>query len=624
MIPGLIAHLWQSTLFAGAAWLLNLALRRNSARVRYAVWFIASAKFLVPFSLLVGLGALVPRHAAAPALQPGWVAMTEQISQPFANIPVVTTRVAEGTRHNYFAAALLVLWACGFAVIAICWLARWKRVHTLRRSATPASIPGGTQFTVPVLSVPGLVEPGVVGILRPVLLLPEGIGEHLDREQLDAILTHELCHVRRRDNLTATIHMVVQAIFWFHPLVWWLGARLVDERERACDEEVLRLGNEPQVYAAGILNICKLYVESPLVCVSGVTGANLKRRIEAIMANRRGMVLNRAKTCLLASCGFVALAGPVALGVMIGVGIPAAIRAQLPATVSELAQTAQPVPDTQPVTPIQSGTPRRPPSAGPSTAERLTFDAVTVRLVEHNATPRSVSGGPGTSDPGRYRRANTPLLQILDIAYDVRNPVVLVAPDWLNAVFVDIEATMPLDTTSEQLREMLRNLLTVRFKLAIHRETREVSTYALVVGKGGPRMSESATTQSREDDSGRNGHESNDAYGLPIIQPSHPGMFGIEGASRKLVAKEQTMGQFADRLGTVMGRPIFDKTNLTAKYDFTLSFANLGVAPQSEEVGGPPEITTAVQEQLGLKLESAKGIVEVIVVDHIEKTPTEN
>ncbi len=126
----------------------------------------------------------------------------------------------------------------------------------------------------------------MVGLLRPILLLPAGIAERLTPPQLEAVLAHELCHVRRRDNLFASIHMIVEAIFWFHPLVWWIGARLVEERERACDEEVLSLGSEPHVYAEAILNVCKLYVESPLVCVSGVTGANLKRRIEAIMTNR--------------------------------------------------------------------------------------------------------------------------------------------------------------------------------------------------------------------------------------------------------------------------------------------------------------------------------------------------
>ena len=108
------------------------------------------------------------------------------------------------------------------------------------------------------MSAPDLIEPGIVGVLRPVLLLPEGIAEQLNQTQLDAILAHEFCHVRRKDNLTATIHMAVQAIFWFHPLTWWIGARLVDERERACDEEVLRRGCKPNVYAESILAICRV------------------------------------------------------------------------------------------------------------------------------------------------------------------------------------------------------------------------------------------------------------------------------------------------------------------------------------------------------------------------------
>ena len=137
------------------------------------------------------------------------------------------------------------------------------------------------------------------------------------------MLAHELCHVRRRDNFTAAIHMIVEAVFWFHPLVWWIGARLVEERERACDEEVLRLGNEPQVYAEGILNVCKLYVESPLVCVSGVTGSDLKKRMERIMKNQFGTALSVRKKLLLATAGVAVLAVPVVAGVVatsLGVG----------------------------------------------------------------------------------------------------------------------------------------------------------------------------------------------------------------------------------------------------------------------------------------------------------------
>jgi bla regulator protein blaR1 len=161
MIPGLIAHLWQSTLFAGAAWLLTLALQKNQARVRYWVWFSASIKLLIPFSLLVGLGTLVPRRVVAPPA-PEWVAAAEQIRQPLTTLPAVAGRVtitADADDRNYFAATALVLWAFGFAAVAVCWLLRWKRIHVLRRSATLVSIPTSLELDVPVMSARGTAAP---------------------------------------------------------------------------------------------------------------------------------------------------------------------------------------------------------------------------------------------------------------------------------------------------------------------------------------------------------------------------------------------------------------------------------------------------------------------------------
>ncbi len=86
--------------------------------------------------------------------------------------------------------------------------------------------------------------------------------------------------------------MFVEALFWFHPAVWWIKLRLLDEQERACDEEVLRLGSEPMVYAESLLKICEFYVESPLTCVSGVISSNLKERVGRIMRNQTGETLN--------------------------------------------------------------------------------------------------------------------------------------------------------------------------------------------------------------------------------------------------------------------------------------------------------------------------------------------
>jgi beta-lactamase regulating signal transducer with metallopeptidase domain len=127
------------------------------------------------------------------------------------------------------------------------------------------------------------MEPGVVGLWHPVILVPSGIEDDLTPRQLAAVLTHERCHIRRRDNATAAVHMIAEAVFWFYPLVWWIGARLVDERERACDQEVLRTCGEPQAYAEGIVNVCKRCVASPLACMAGMSGSNLKNRIRDIM-----------------------------------------------------------------------------------------------------------------------------------------------------------------------------------------------------------------------------------------------------------------------------------------------------------------------------------------------------
>lgn len=87
--------------------------------------------------------------------------------------------------------------------------------------------------------------------------------------EIEAIIVHELCHVRRRDNLAAAMHMAIEAAFWFYPLVWWLGTRLIDERERACDEELLRLGSEPEIYADSLLKTCRFCLESPLFAHPG-------------------------------------------------------------------------------------------------------------------------------------------------------------------------------------------------------------------------------------------------------------------------------------------------------------------------------------------------------------------
>jgi len=307
-VTALFDHLWQSTLVATALGLLTPLFRDNRAGVRYALWFAASMKFLLPFSALALLGAAL-FHPLAPAFAaPDAFYRMAPAAQPFsAASPALS---APGSTESYLQPLLVALWAFGFVMVLSIWIVRWARLRVT--IAASRELPDVGPLTVK--SSLAQLEPGLVGIWRPFLLLPEGIVARLSPDELQAVTAHELCHYRRQDNLTAALHMLVVAIFWFYPLVWWLGARLLEEREYACDERVLESGNDPQTYAESILKICRFYLHSPLVCAAGVSGADLNKRMEKIMENKSALRLSLARKALLGFTAAVAIAAPVLVG----------------------------------------------------------------------------------------------------------------------------------------------------------------------------------------------------------------------------------------------------------------------------------------------------------------------
>jgi bla regulator protein blaR1 len=334
MLAAFFDHVWQSSLIVVVAWALTSLLRANGAHLRHAIWFAASLKFLVPFSLLALIGQEIGERVAGSGSSTSLVGAIQQAAEPFiAPAALVAPRDSGGS--SLLALLFLTVWAIGFAALVRRWFVRWREIKAIVRSATPSAI----NAPIPVLSSMALQEPGVAGILRPVMLLPAQIATQLDDAQLRSILEHELCHVRRRDNLTSSIHMIVEAVFWFHPLVWWIGARLMHERERACDEAYVRAGYPAQTYAEGILNVCRHYVASKLACVSGVSGAQLATRLEAIMKNETIVGLGRVKGILLGATALAILAAPV----FVGLTSPANAQAQTPDAKASSATTATPV-----------------------------------------------------------------------------------------------------------------------------------------------------------------------------------------------------------------------------------------------------------------------------------------
>jgi uncharacterized protein (TIGR03435 family) len=556
MIGELANHVWQSTLFAAAVAILTTAFHKNRARVRYCLWFSASLKFLIPFSLLTSLGGRLEWMPEAQKIAGPAVSMTvEQVTRPFSG-PSSYVPATSGT-IDWVAIALLVIWLCGVTVIAATRLQGWLRIQAAVRSSKYAF---EVLHGVEARSSAGLLEPGVAGLFRPILLLPAGIQERLTPRQFAALLAHELCHVRRHDNLSAAVHMVLEAIFWFHPLVWWIGARLVEERERACDEEVLRLGNEPQAYAESILKTCQFYFESPLACMPGITGADLKRRLVRIMTQHVGRELTFGRKVLLAAAGTTAFAAPVLFGLVNG------SRSQ----------------------------------AEPSTKTNTAIPAFEVASVKPD---KSESHHSSSRDyHGKFMATNVTLQDCIRRAYGVMD-YQIVGPAWLKSERYDIAAEASFTPSTDQLRLMIQALLADRFKLSLHHEKKIFPVYVLIVAKNGPRLQPAPN----------GGHNS---------FRSGPGHVSSTQAS---------MSGFADLLSSQAGRPVLDETELHGAYNFQLDWTPdidqikpTEESDRSRSSSGGPSLFTAIQEQLGLKLEPRKAPVDLLVIDHAERTPTEN
>ena len=324
MTAALLDHLWQSTLVAALAALLALSLRNNSARVRFWLWFAASLKFLIPFAALAASGeklaALLPVTVIASPRLLAMAPAAETISAP----ATMLASVPQAGAGINIALVLGSVWALGFIAVLGIRLIRSLRLRSVLKHARDIDMSAVPPF-VKVKTSSSLLEPGLVGILNPVVLLPQGLMARLSPGEIQSILAHELTHLRRRDNLTAAIHMWVEALFWFYPLVWLIGARLIAERERACDEGVLAHGHDREVYAGGILKVCKFCLQSPLACASGVSGGDLGTRVRQIMTAPDAVAVPAPKKMLLAGAALMTLTVPVMAG-LVTAPMPAAIH----------------------------------------------------------------------------------------------------------------------------------------------------------------------------------------------------------------------------------------------------------------------------------------------------------
>jgi uncharacterized protein (TIGR03435 family) len=246
-------------------------------------------------------------------------------------------------------------------------------------------------------------------------------------------------------------------------------------------------------------------------------------------------------------------------------------------------------------------------ASGQSPAASPAFDVASIK-----PSQLARAGGQGSRreniqpTPGSLAMHNVTLASAIQWAYQVK-PFQISGPSWITNDRFDIDAKSPGGAPETALRLMLQTLLADRFKLAFHRETREIPVYALTVGKAGAKVHHAGKDGDLE------------------VKPGQGGKMNIE-------LRTVSMAQFADFLSTSpLQRPVLDETGLAGKYDLALDLMPYLNTDADGKIPGPVGlsdmgniIATAIQEQLGLKLESRKESAEVLVVDHAEKTPVEN
>ncbi len=330
----------------------------------------------------------------------------------------------------------------------------------------------------------------------------------------------------------------------------------------------------------------KLFARPTLPCVCGVADGDLKARIFRIMTQPQAQDTFIGKKLLLGAIGFAAIAGPLLFGLMMG-----------PQVRAQSAQAPQA-------------------AASPSPAPLPTFDVASIK----KSTSGELPWGPDFK-PGRFiERAQTIILAIA-VAYSVYPLRIYGAPGWVNTEKYDIEAKeseavaeelakLPPAQAMEKQALMLQSLLVDRFGLKVSHQSKELPVFALVIAKGGPKFHEAKPDEKGPDVGGGAGQLTFTACPMSIV----------------VTVMTNTMHQM-----------VIDQTGLKGNYDFTIEWRKdqtMSGMPREPRGGDPgsdaappdssgPSFSTALQEQLGLKLESTKAPVDVIAIDHIDR-PTEN
>ena len=272
--PAFLDHLLQATAFAVLLALVYRCARRTAPSLRHSMMLAALLRFLVPTPWL----STVVEQWSLPHLP---IVTPVELLSPVISLPMMRSAPVV---HEEWWCILALSWASVAASLLLAQTIRALKVWRLVKQATPLS-----NTLLPACESHAVSRPALFGFWRPMVLLPFGMTCALTESEFEAVMMHEAEHCKRRDNWTTLIQALVGCVFWFHPLVWWISRRLVDNRELACDGAVLAAGIHPRTYVTAISKICRLGLDTPIGGVPATGGSNLQQRLEAIMSGKIDM-----------------------------------------------------------------------------------------------------------------------------------------------------------------------------------------------------------------------------------------------------------------------------------------------------------------------------------------------
>jgi uncharacterized protein (TIGR03435 family) len=540
----LIHFLWQGALIAA---IYAFARRSRMPQFRYLLACAALAAMSAAPIVTFSLTGTSESAAANPYV--GTIPQSSAVADSAPALPA-TLSPATFPWHNDAMAWLVLVWFAGAMIFSMRLTGGWIVAERMRSKLTHPA-PAQWQQTLdelrlririsrPVqLIVSAIVQvPIVVGGLRPVVLIPAGALLGLPRDHIEALLAHELAHIRRHDYFVNILQSAIEALLFYHPAVWWISNQIRNERELCCDDVAVAISGDAINYARALADLESQRPAhfNPALAASG---GSLRERI--------GRLLGQPTR------GRRQLPGPgsVITGILI-----------ITAVCGLFAQT-----------PV-----------------RRSFETISIK-------PNDLGGGEvhEHNSPGRLN-ARMSAKHLIRDAFAVKDFQIIGGPAWLGNNNYDFLATTatPIEMNDEVLEPYLQSLLADRFQLKYHRETKEFPIYFLLAAKTGPKLTKHT---------GTTGFDMNQNGGKDKVTMS----------STKL-----TMAGLASWLAREMDRPVIDHTGIGGDFD-----VNLEWSPQQISETSGPSIFTALQEQLGLRLEAGRGPVEMIVVDSIEK-PSEN